>query len=61
MLGIVDINRSYTLTFDFIVNGEMVNQYNILVDHEEHLEMRRAASTSKYVQILTTNKVFSIQ
>ena len=37
MLGIVDIYRSYTLTFDW-EDGEMVNQYNILVDQEEQRE-----------------------
>ena len=40
MLGIVDIYRSYTLTFDW-EDGEMVNQYNNLVDQEERDERER--------------------
>ena len=39
MLGIVDIYRSYTLTFDW-EDDEMVNQFVDLVNEEEDEEMR---------------------
>ena len=39
ILGIVDIYRSYTLTFDW-EDDEMVNQFVDLVNEEEDEEMR---------------------
>ena len=47
MLGIVDIYRSYTLTFDW-EDGEMVNQYNILVDQEEQQKEELQAQANMF-------------